>query len=154
MYSILPWNDSFAIGHRLLDDEHRRLIELINELCAGLSAAWTSRQLDPILAALSRKAEEHIGSENAILRDIKAAAEGPRVKTLFKPGYVKAVQDAEVDKHIVEHVAMLRRLADITDVSRPRHPMTNPRVCADMKAWFVNHAVTHDGKIKAIFQAA
>ena len=42
MVQRLPWSENFAVGHKVLDAEHRRLVDLINEVADAVrpGAPW------------------------------------------------------------------------------------------------------------------
>jgi hypothetical protein len=54
---------------------------------------------------------------------------------------------AAFDEHIAEHEALLARLAVI--VTGPARTLSD-----ELKAWFVDHVLSYEADLKAIFQAA
>jgi hemerythrin len=144
MEKPLQWTDSFAVGHGLIDQQHRTLIQLINDIAAAVPS--NGKGTGPILKSLGRAVREHFRTENAILWEIRMGThEGvrrsPRARTL-----VAAMAGSMFDEHIAEHNKLLDQFDEI--VSAPLETLVEPLV-----AWFVDHVIKQDSRLKAIFQA-
>jgi diguanylate cyclase (GGDEF)-like protein/hemerythrin-like metal-binding protein/PAS domain S-box-containing protein len=63
---IFPWNDNFATGIGRIDEQHQRLVEILNDLASH--AAFPSRELglDVILASLVDYTLYHFATEESI----------------------------------------------------------------------------------------
>ena len=63
---IFPWNDNFETGISIIDEQHRQLVQLLNEL--GQSVANHSRpvELDRVFNRLTSYAEFHFKTEEGI----------------------------------------------------------------------------------------
>lgn len=64
--AAVPWLASFTVGHDLIDEEHRRLIELFNEFCAMAAAKPGLVRLRHTARALIATLEDHFSSEEAL----------------------------------------------------------------------------------------
>jgi hemerythrin len=140
----LAWSDSFAVGHDVLDSQHRSMIDAINAVAAAVREH--PQRLADATNALREQLLEHIRSENALLWEIKSGIYEPLHGRLQAPDVLKAMAAAAFDQHMAMHEEFLARFEDIIAGSPDR-------LYESLKTWFVDHAIKHDLPLKAIFQA-
>ena len=132
--ALLEWKDSFSIGVTALDADHRRLVELINELHAAREARRTGDVIAGILADLAVHVRDHFGREEALMARI---------------GY------ADLEEHRQSHQMTLDRIARLGKLGTAPDQDNLPGEVLDfMKAWFVNHVICSDLKMREHFIAA
>lgn len=61
------WDEKMSVGVKLLDDEHKVLIQLINELHDGIEDGHGTEKLGSILAKLFDYVKTHLSHEEEIL---------------------------------------------------------------------------------------
>jgi len=66
---LITWDDSFSVGVAILDEHHRQLARLINQLSECLSDNLHSEKMVDILTALVRYAEYHFLHEENLMAD-------------------------------------------------------------------------------------
>lgn len=143
---ILFWSDSFAVGHDRLDAQHRGLLDAINDVEVALRREQRPGLLAKALKTLRERAVVHIRDENAFLWDVKTRGYEPPHSRLPARDVLQALAESALDQHMDAHYAMLARLEAI--IAGPREAL-----CDSLKKWFVDHTVTQDLPVKAIFQA-
>jgi hemerythrin len=142
----LPWSEAFAVGHAVLDAQHRRLVELINDVGAAVRSKMNPERLVELLKMLRVAVEEHIRQEDALLWELKSGTYEPMKDRLRTTYFLEAMAEAAFDEHMAEHKTLLTRFNAI--VSAPVDTL-----CELLKAWFLDHAIKHDAHLRAIFQA-
>jgi hemerythrin len=145
MGNPLPWSENFAIGHEMIDGQHRLLVGLINEI-AGAVHAKDHGRLAHLLKMLRLAAEDHVRQENSLLWEIRTGAHEGALRASKSLGVIRAMAETAFDQHIAEHGELLARFDEIA-----RAPVA--AIVEMLKAWFVDHAIKHDSQLKAIFQA-
>lgn len=65
---VFPWNVNFETGIPIIDDQHRRLFELINRLASSLSQGDDAADLDAVFGELATYAEYHFKTEEEVWR--------------------------------------------------------------------------------------
>ena len=143
----LPWKESYAVGHEGLDEEHRRLVAAINDICAACEAGQPPAVIDPLFKNLERETERHLTHEDAVMHEIAANAERSA------QGDIKAMTRRGIGEHIAEHERVLGKLRAIMDTARASTDCGATDICAELKEWFLEHAFKYDAHLKAIFQA-
>jgi hemerythrin len=153
MPSSFGWSDLFAVGHERLDREHRHLVELIARFCAAIHAREDLARLADHLGAIKQATRAHLRSENAVLRELKGKARDSNSGRPGAPRHLGAITDAAIEDHIAEHRLMIKGLTAIAERVDGMTHAEGPALCADIKAWFLDHAVKHDAHLTTIFQA-
>ena len=145
MTEALPWSETFSLGHRELDAEHRRMVDLINQICLACDANQRARQPLTLLRELQSLTERHIEHEEAMLEELYTAM--PKDRQILR----ETLAVAKVE-HAAEH---RRRLGDLRDMSRALHSnevAAGSKLCEELKAWFIDHAIGYEAQLKTIIQ--
>jgi len=144
MGNLFPWRESFSIGHPGLDDEHRRMVALIDDIAAATDA--DADAFADLLQRLREVTVEHFRHENALLWELRSGTYAALRNLQRTAPFVKAMAEAAFDEHMAEHASMLRQMEALKTLARDA-------LCETLKTWFVDHAIKHDSHLKAIFQA-
>jgi hemerythrin len=142
----LPWSENFTVGHAVLDGQHQSLVGAINEICDAVQSKRNPRRLGKLLTVLRATTAEHIREENAVLWEIKS---GTYEALPGKPDASRLSEAMAVptfDEHIAEHERLLAHFDAITGGRVDT-------LCEALMAWFLDHAIKHDSRLRTIFQA-
>lgn len=68
---LFVWNDRFAVDHATIDDQHRRLFDLINRVGDLLikPGATASNEIEPVFVELTDYAHTHFAEEVRLMRE-------------------------------------------------------------------------------------
>lgn len=143
---MLPWMESFCVGHAELDAEHRQLVEAINDIEAAVRSKQDPDRVAGLLKSLREAAVDHIQRENALLWQIGSGTYEPLRGRAKTPHFLRAMAGAALDEHIAEHDTFLSRLDAVIGGSLDT-------LGEALKTWFLDHAIKQDSHLKAIFQA-
>ncbi|MCB1316255.1 MAG: bacteriohemerythrin, partial [Leptospiraceae bacterium] len=66
--TYVQWNDSFSVGVPEMDDQHRNLFDILNELNAAMNANKSRETIESIIAQLSEYIVNHLRDEEQLLR--------------------------------------------------------------------------------------
>lgn len=96
MPKTLSWDSSYSVGDATLDKQHKKLMNLCNQLatCANYSSVQSDALFREILDELSAYAREHFVTEEAILE----ACAYPRLAT-------QQWDHSEYERHVAEALA-------------------------------------------------
>lgn len=126
--SIIQWTEDMSVGVDRLDDHHRRLIELTNQLGAAIAAGDTEQVTGAVLGELVRYVYYHFGEEERLMEEA---------------GYADLANHRQHHRAMAEHVRGLEQRFD----SDPRAVMT-----ADLHSflgdWLINHIRSEDLRYK------
>lgn len=146
MARLIPWSESFAVGHADLDRQHRRLVELINDIHVAAHSRRKSDRLANLLKVTRVAADQHLREESDIMWEIASGAYLPLRDRPKSADFVEAVKAAALAEHIAEHAIVLERFDALCRA--PAHSLSE-----GLKAWFVDHALERDAYLRPIFQA-
>ncbi len=65
---MMEWDDSYTVGVESLDEQHKRIIDMINELHESLILAEDSRRLDELLVRLAIYTVKHFIYEEHLFK--------------------------------------------------------------------------------------
>ena len=65
-FEIFPWNDNFETGIEIIDQQHQKLVDIINELANQLANCSNANILDEVFVELADYAAYHFKTEEAI----------------------------------------------------------------------------------------
>jgi hemerythrin len=137
--AFLSWRETYAVGHLGLDLEHKRLVELINEI----SGAGRLEHLSSLSNAFYFASVGHFRHENSVIRDIIDGA-------YLLPGQFAAINEAAINDHCAEHA---RSLIKLESMLHSFHAVEDGATLAsELKTWFLDHAINHDVHLKDVFQ--
>jgi len=66
IFEIFPWDKNFETGIKLIDEQHKELVKILNRLAAHLASRSTPIVLNNIFDELTSYAQYHFKSEEAI----------------------------------------------------------------------------------------
>jgi len=92
--SLMDWSDSMSVGVKVLDDDHKKLVGLVNELHDGILGGQRKEALAHVLDELVKYTKTHFGREEVLFEKTKypAAAEHKKHhdELLVKAGELQA----------------------------------------------------------------
>ncbi len=124
---IFPWDERFATGIEIVDDQHRRLVAVLNELATAVAFERGREALESVFDALVAYAGYHFETEEAVWADALG-------------------DDAETQGHrrthagFVEQVLALRRQT----ASAAAHHATTEDVLEFLVRWLAGHILESD----------
>lgn len=67
--TYFPWSQEYSVGVRLIDRDHKELVEQVNALHEQISETGTEAQIAANLAFLARYVKEHFTREEALMAE-------------------------------------------------------------------------------------
>lgn len=77
---MIQWNDNFATGHAVVDNDHRRLVDTLNELETALHKGVGKEQITAIIGFLNSYTREHFAREEAHMAKVGCAGAAENCK--------------------------------------------------------------------------
>jgi hemerythrin len=127
--SIIQWTEEMSVGVPRLDDHHRRLIDLTNQLGTAIAAGDTQATTGAVLGELIRYVYYHFGEEERLM---EAA------------GY------AELASHRQHHKAMAEHVRDLEErYDRDPDAVMTQDLHSFLADWLINHIRSEDLRYRA-----
>lgn len=134
----LCWQPEFATGIRIIDDQHRVLIALLNEIHMKINDRSASSELDLIVQGLINYAGYHFGTEERCAADA---------------GYSEARPD-EAAAHLAQHRAFAARVAQMKQQLGTGQRVSRVDLVAFLRDWLINHILNTDKELGDFLRSA
>jgi hemerythrin len=125
--ALFVWRDDLSVGNVFIDNDHRQLITLVNDLFEAMEQRKSKDILVKLLDDLIKFTEEHFKREEEIMH---------------------CIQYAELSTHKEEHERLFREILDLRKKFIDGKLMLSIHVSRYLSDWVFNH-VMHDDKILA-----
>ena len=123
---LLQWKAKYSVGIASMDDEHREMIELINDVYAKLGAAPDAAAIENCLETIFTTISMHFALEERIMRDC---------------GY------DEYADHKDDHEDLLDEIRDLMDEFVADTDKGAKLLEERLSAWFGNHFASFDARL-------
>jgi hemerythrin len=125
---LFQWSDALSVGVASIDDEHRTLVAILNELHDALLERRAPAVLDDVFQRLIAYTEEHFSHEEALLAE---------------HGYPDLVT------HRAQHLGLTRRVHELYDAHHAGERGLSLEVLEFLRDWLRNHIVGTDRRYAA-----
>jgi hemerythrin len=131
--SELNWSEDYSVGIPTIDNEHKFLVSLINEMGRALHThrSFQAQIIGDGLKNLTHCIHRHFKSEESFLLLNKYP---------------------EYDAHKAEHVALLEQLEHFDKRFRGSNQPFTEEMLLFLKDWLVTHVLLHDCKFGVYFK--
>lgn len=126
--SLMAWEDRLSVNIKAFDDQHKKLIDLINKLYDGMKAGKGNDVLDGILSELVSYTVTHFSNEQSLFQ---------------KHGYPDFVQ------HKKEHDDLTKKAIELRDNLKSGKSVISVEVMSFLKDWLNKHILGTDKKYTA-----
>lgn len=126
MYKLIEWTDDLRVGITELDEHHKILVSLINELHSAIHRRQGLGQCRAILLRLSRFADVHFALEEGFLR-----GEGSEQR----------------EDHRNEHRELVHEIDALLERIDTLHATVNFHRLHKLKIWLLRHILSTDKNI-------
>lgn len=130
--TLLPWHDTYSVGVRAIDDDHRLWVDQLNQLHEARQKGEDRKLID-----------ENIDKLVAHMRDHFVREEGLMSKAGY-PGFAK--HKAMHDQSLAEMVSLVERHKTYGEKVDTRH------ILEFVKSFFVNHVTSEDLRMREFFR--
>ncbi|MBI9071388.1 MAG: hemerythrin family protein [Melioribacteraceae bacterium] len=123
----IKWDDSYSVGINLIDNQHKKLIRILNKVIEHSEMDVRSKVVAEVLTEMTSYASYHFESEE---------------KYLVKLG------KEELDLHRKEHQFFLKETAEFCFETMNNKQTLPKEVKVFLRRWLLNHILKSDMKLK------
>ena len=124
--SLLAWKPEYSVGIASMDDEHREMIGLINDVYVKLGTAPDAATIEECLEEIFTTISMHFALEERIMRD---------------SGY------EEYEDHKDDHEELLDEIRDLMDEFAADTDKGAKLLEERLSTWFGNHFASFDARL-------
>lgn len=127
--AIFQWTDKYSVNNKIIDSQHKKLVDMINELHTAMSMGKGKELLEPILNDLIFYTKSHFKTEEQMMQKAKYA------------GY---------EEHKMEHDQFTNKVMDLSKRYKEGKTVLTIEVMNFLKDWLINHIEVSDKKYKEV----
>ena len=131
--ALMCWDASLEIGNPTLDDEHRSLMGIINELFVAITKTKSATAVNHCFTAMVDYTKTHLNAEEEMMRQSAY------------PQY---------EQHLKQHQHLVQRLHDIYAKYQAGHGESGQDLLNFLANWWSNHISTLDKQFAQFLQGA
>ena len=122
---LFEWNDEYLVNIKSIDEQHKKLVEIINKLNEAMYEGQGCEMLEPVLKELVEYTKTHFANEENLL------------STNGYPDY---------EEHKKKHDDLTKEAVDLQKQFEGGRIMITMQVMKFLKDWLSNHILNTDKK--------
>lgn len=120
---LVEWNEKLSVGIEEIDEQHKVLVKLVNDLYAAIVQKHEAEVIDNIIAELVQYTVVHFAVEESLMR-------------IFDyPQY---------EEHKKHHQSLTRQVLDIQHKVKNREATVSMDLLNFLRSWLTNHIMIED----------
>jgi len=128
--ALLSWNESYAVNVKQFDDQHKKLVDLINALHDGMKVGKGKEVMGGVLGELCEYTCSHFSAEERLM------------KIHAFPGY---------EEHKKEHNLLVIKVQEVQQLFLAGKAPLTQEIMAFLRDWLTKHIQGMDKKYTAYF---
>ncbi len=129
--AFMEWKDSYSVGVKEIDKQHKTLVDMINTLHQALLDKKGLETQKPIIDGMVQYAVDHFATEEK---------------------YMVRFKYANYATHKEEHVKFIQKAVDLKKVSDSKGFIVTISIINFLKDWLNNHILVTDQQYAKCFQ--
>jgi hemerythrin len=129
---IIKWDDSFSVGVREIDEQHKKLVQMINDFYGQLQAKKPQEALQELLNAMAQYTVTHFSTEERFFR-------------LYKY--------PDTEAHKLEHSGFVEKVKEVQARLKEGKMVLSFEITTFIKQWLCNHILQSDKKYGPFFNS-
>ena len=125
---LIAWSEALSVGHPLIDEDHKKLVALVNKLNDAMSERRGKEVVGQVLKELADYTVYHFNHEETLQRQGNY------------PGYTE---------HKAKHDALIVQVKDLLAKVESGDLSVTVSVMGFLKDWLTNHIMQEDKKVAA-----
>jgi len=121
--ALFKWDDSLNVGIKKIDDQHRMLIDMLNEFYENIKSKSTKEILADLIKNMKEYVAHHFSTEEELLR---------------QHGY------PDFEKHKSEHKVFINKVEDFENRFNAGRIILSFEITNFFKSWLRNHIQVAD----------
>ena len=126
----MEWSSALSVNVKLFDDQHKKLVNMVNQLHDAMKVGKGSEVLGPIFNSLISYTASHFADEERLMQ---------------QNGY------PDLAKHKAEHTKLTSQVLDLQKQYQANKTALSMPVMSFLKDWLANHIQGEDKKYGPFF---
>ncbi len=127
----ITWTEDFSVGIARIDEQHKRLIQMINRLIAEPQTTTKSETVSDLLNDMTNYAFEHFATEEELMREHNYP---------------------HLEEHVAQHRAFRKKTVDFCSATMLDVEAVPETMLYYLRDWLVEHILKSDMAFKPFFR--
>ncbi|MDX9703029.1 MAG: bacteriohemerythrin [Candidatus Auribacterota bacterium] len=127
---IVTWNDTYSVKVKEIDLQHKKLVDIINELFDAMKAGKGNTVIDKLLDELVKYTKYHFSAEE---------------------NYMRKFNFDQSDIQEAQHKQFVAKINDFIEQYKANRLSLSIEMMNFLKDWLINHIVKMDKQYSALF---
>lgn len=127
----IKWTDDFSVGVARIDEQHKKLISMINRLLREPYARTRSESISDLLSVMTSYASEHFRAEEELMSEY---------------GYPR------LEDHKLQHKEFRRKTVEFCNATTIGAASVPDTMLTYLREWLIHHILREDMRYKSFFQ--
>ncbi|MEI8096655.1 MAG: bacteriohemerythrin [Candidatus Moraniibacteriota bacterium] len=128
---IIPWKEEYNLGIASIDEQHKKLIGIINTLGKDLSSGLEASDINSAIVRMEVYVKEHF---------------------LYEERYFGLTNYAEATEHIAEHRIFLDKTEEFRERAKSKDSTLSIEILGYLEEWFIHHVLVVDRRYVEYFK--
>lgn len=128
---FLPWLSKYELGISEIDNQHKKLVKLINELYEAFMKNQHIEKTEEVINELVKYTEYHFGAEEK---------------------YQRIFEYPDIDAHVEKHNAFIQKIKDFQRDYQQNPNYLTFKIVNFLKEWLRDHILIEDQKYADLFK--
>ena len=129
--SLMSWKDEYSVKVRTIDQQHKKLIDLLNQMHDAMKASRGREVVEQVLAELVNYTNTHFAYEETLMK---------------KHGY------ASYESHKLQHQGLVKKVTDFQKDLKSGRASVTIEVLGFLKEWLNGHILGTDRQYASFFE--
>jgi hemerythrin len=121
--ALITWNDNLSVGVHAIDEQHKGLVNTLNQLHAAMAAGSEKTVTGPLLKSLVQYTQTHFNFEESLMR-----------RTVYP----------RMNDHVAKHKDLTRQVGEFAARYDRGEIAINVDLLMFLRNWLVNHIQKED----------
>jgi hemerythrin len=126
----IPWKEQYEVGVKEIDEQHRHLLDIINQVIALIEKKNEWKTTSSIIDSLINYAYNHFSTEE---------------RYMLESGY------PELSWHVRLHLEFLRKVFALSEGAKQKSPDAHQEILTYLEKWYYEHVLEIDRKYMSCF---
>lgn len=128
---LIIWDDYYSVGYDLIDEQHKKLVDMINELYASFITGKAQEMAPKIVEEMVKYTDYHFKTEE---------------KFFDKFGY------PETENHKIIHKSFVAKVIEVQEGIKSKQVTVSYDIMNFLRKWLLEHILKEDKKFASFFK--
>jgi hemerythrin-like metal-binding protein len=127
---LIEWNDNYSVNVEEIDNQHKEIIKIINELYVSIVEGKSRNSVDKIFKDLTEYATTHFKTEE---------------------DYFEKINYPEASFHKEQHEDIAKKIEEFKKRNEAGRKILDSEILRFLMSWFINHVILIDKRFTEYF---